>query len=319
MGQGVKRLGLGSAPESISGHLAAMRVRSGPPSNGGHGDEGDRPKNATRRIISESVESASTGRQPRSTSTGSVHNKVSSSKAVTGVVVRTQRQERRSATPDNNDGRLDLASPELPREPVTPISLGKNATKAPLASATCIGNGVLGLTSPEVAKWTKGESQKGKGKEKVAGMKKTRFARHLDAKESSREGDELADEGDREILVDGWQDEEREQELSLQVSPRRPTAPPAWLQSPHRPSAGNLNMNAAAQDFLRSIIHDVMYDFQRETKAEMMGLHLDLVRMGRGWKHELREVMEEWNGEIQELKAENKRLREENERLRRGY
>ncbi|KAI9571253.1 WD40-repeat-containing domain protein [Boletus coccyginus] len=319
MGQGVKRLGLGSAPESISGHLAAMRVRSGPPSNGGHGDEGDRPKNVTCRITSESVESASTGRQPRSTSTGSVHNKVSSSKAVTGVVVRTQRQERRSATPDNNDGRLDLASPELPREPVTPISLGKNATKAPLASATCIGNGVLGLTSPEVAKWTKGESQKGKGKEKVAGMKKTRFARHLDAKESSGERDELADEGDPEILADGWQDEEREQELSLQVSPRRPTAPPTWLQSPHRPSAGNLNMNAAAQDFLRSIIHDVMYDFQRETKAEMMGLHLDLVRMGRGWKHELREVMEEWNGEIQELKAENKRLREENERLRRGY
>jgi len=295
-----------------------MRVRSGPPSNGGLGDEGDRRKNTTRRIISESVESASTRRQPRSTSTGSAHNKVSSSRAITGVV-RTQPQERRSATPDNSDDRLDLTSPESPHEPVTPIPLGKNATKAPLASATCTGNGVLGLTSPEVAKWAKGEGQKGKGKEKVIEMKKTRFARYPDVKGSSGGRDESADEDGPDILVDGRQNEEREQELSLQVSPRRPTAPPTWLQSPHRPSAGNLNMNAAAQDFLRSIVHDVMYDFQRETKAEMMGLHLDLVRMGRGWKRELREVMEEWNGEIQELKAENKRLREENERLRRGY
>ena len=317
MGREVERLGLGSAPESISGHLAAMRVQSGPPLNGDSRDKGDRPKDMTRRIISESVEGTSIGRKLRSTSTGSAHDKVSSSKAVKGIAVRTQQQQqRRSATPDNSDGRLDSSSPELPREPVTPISLGKNATKAPLASATCTGDGLLGLTSPEVAKWAKGESQKGKGKEKVAEMKKTRFAQHPDAKESSGGSDESEDEGS---LGDEGRDEERAQELSLQVSPRRPTAPPTWLQSPHRPSTENLNMNGAAQDFLRSIVHDVMYDLQRETKAEMMGLHLDLVRMGRGWKRELREIMEEWNGEIQELKAENRRLKEENGRLRRGY
>jgi protein NEDD1 len=301
-------------------HLAAMRVRSGPPLNGGPRDQGDRPKNTTRRIISESAESTSVGRKLRSTSTGSAHDKVSSSKVVNGVVVRTQeQQERRSVTPDNSDDRLELSSPELPCEPVTPISLGKNATKAPLASAACIGNGVLGLAGPEVAKWAKGESRKGKGKEKVIEMKKTRFAQHPDTKESSGGNDESEEKGSPEIPGDERQDEERAQELSLQVSPRRSTAPPTWLQSPHRPSAANPNMNVAAQDFLRSIVHDVMYDFQRETKAEMMGLHLDLVRMGRGWKRELREIMEEWNGEIQELKVENRRLKEENERLRRGY
>ncbi|KAH0827105.1 hypothetical protein J3R83DRAFT_4791 [Lanmaoa asiatica] len=318
--QDIERLGLGCAPESISGHLAAMRVRSGPPLNGGSRDGGTRPKNTTRRIISESVESASIGRKLGSTSTGSGQGEISTSKAVNEVVGRTrQKQERRSTTPDNIDGRLDLSSPELPREPVTPISFGKNGAEAPLVSATNTGVCVLGLTSPEVAKWAKGESQKGKRKEKVIGIKRTRFSQHPDAKESSRGSDESEDEDGPEIPVDEQRDEEREQELSLQVSPCRPTAPPTWLQSPHRPSAANLNMNAAAQDFLRSIVHDVMYDFQRETKAEMMGLHLDLVRMGRGWKQELREIMEEWNGEIRELKAENRRLKEENERLQRGY
>ncbi|KAG6376419.1 hypothetical protein JVT61DRAFT_2406 [Boletus reticuloceps] len=312
MGLDVERLGLGPAPVSISGHLAAMRVRSGPPLNDDPRDEGG-PKTTTRRIASESVETASNGRKHRPTSAGSAHNKVLSSKAV----ARTQKQERRSATPDNSDDRLDLSSPELPHEPVTPISLWKNTTKPPLTSATCTSSGVLGLASPEVATWAKGESQKGKGKEKVA-VKKARFAQQPDAKESSGGSDEEEEEGGAEIVMDERLDEEREQELSLQVSPRRPTAPPTWLRSPHRPSTANLNMNGAAQDFLRNIVHDVMYDFQRETKAEMMGLHLDLVRTGRGWKRELREIMGEWNSEIQELKAENRRLKEENERLRRG-
>ena len=293
-----------------------MRVRSGPLD--APRDKEDRPKNATRRIISESVENTSIGQKLKPTSVGSAHNKVPSSKAVNGIVRRTQ-QEQRSTTPDNNDDHLDLSSPELPREPVTPISLGKHATKAPVASATCTGSGVLGLTCPEVQKWAKGEGQKGKGKGKVVEVKRTRFAQHSDAKESLQGSDKSEDEGGAEILADEGRDEEQEQKLSLQVSPRRPTVPPSWLQSPHRPSTANLNMNAAAQEFLRNIVHDVMYDFQRETKAEMMGLHLDLVRMGRGWKRELREIMGEWSDEVQELRAENRRLKEENERLRRGY
>ena len=56
-----------------------------------------------------------------------------------------------------------------------------------------------------------------------------------------------------------------------------------------------------------------------KTKAEMMGLHLDLVRMGRGWRKEVRDALAEYASELRELREENRRLREENERLRRGY
>jgi len=54
----------------------------------------------------------------------------------------------------------------------------------------------------------------------------------------------------------------------------------------------------------------------------MTGLHLDLVRMGRGLRKELREVAEGGGGgllELERLREENRLLREENERLRRGY
>ena len=70
---------------------------------------------------------------------------------------------------------------------------------------------------------------------------------------------------------------------------------------------------------VRGIVRDVMFDYQMETRQEMMGLHLDLVKMGRSWKAELRSLMDEYVGDLSELREENKRLREENERLRRGY
>lgn len=53
-----------------------------------------------------------------------------------------------------------------------------------------------------------------------------------------------------------------------------------------------------------------------------MGIHLDLVRMGRGLRREFREVVEGGTGgmlEVERLREENRLLREENERLRRGY
>ena len=51
----------------------------------------------------------------------------------------------------------------------------------------------------------------------------------------------------------------------------------------------------------------------------MMGLHLDLLRMGRSWKAELRALMEEYVGDLREMREENGSLRRENERLRRGW
>ncbi|EAU80615.2 hypothetical protein CC1G_10182 [Coprinopsis cinerea okayama7 len=112
--------------------------------------------------------------------------------------------------------------------------------------------------------------------------------------------------------------------LTLQVSPvRRPMATNtsgatmnSWT-SPVRPSA-QPPPGAAAHDLLKSIVQDVMYDYQKQTKADIEGLHLDLLRVGRSWKAELRELMEEYVGDLNDLREENRRLREENERLRRG-
>ncbi|KIK92307.1 hypothetical protein PAXRUDRAFT_830066 [Paxillus rubicundulus Ve08.2h10] len=310
------RLAVESGPsESISGHFA--RMRSGSILDGGPKEAGQ--ISSTRRVISESHSGSSTRqRVTRLTSSATAGSRVSS-KLSPQVVSGTQRKEQRSATPDNDEDRPNMSPPDLPRDPVTPISLGKNRRKAPMTTMTSAGMGVVGFGSPEVVRWAKGDTCKEKEKEKEVGVKKARFLRHQGTAESDRESDDNQAGTDFESPANEERDNAREQELSMQVSPRRPTAPSTWLPSPHRPSAANLNMNAAAQDFLRNIVRDVMYDFQRETKAEMVGLHLDLVRMGRGWRRELREVLEESGGEIQQLKEENKRLREENERLRRGH
>ncbi|KAJ3996279.1 WD40-repeat-containing domain protein [Lentinula boryana] len=126
----------------------------------------------------------------------------------------------------------------------------------------------------------------------------------------------------------------REESLSWQISPRRPgsVGPSAsssmpWKTSPvrhshlHRqyPNIPGSPGGSSPQDLLRNIVRDVMHDFHQESRAEVMGLHLDLVKIGRGWKKELRELMGEYSGELKQLREENRRLREENERFRRGY
>ncbi|KIJ69191.1 hypothetical protein HYDPIDRAFT_144970 [Hydnomerulius pinastri MD-312] len=317
------RLGVRAEPhESISGHLAAMRTRSGSKLDFGTKQTGGISPNG-RRVVSESHNGSSSRRGfATSASSSAVGTKEPSSKRTSHVAQgpeSTQQVHQRSITPENDDDRTDLSSPDLPRDPVTPISLGKKKSKTGVSTGS-IGMGVPGLGSPEVAKWARGGDPKGKGKE--VEVKKARFLRPEGDAESDGETDDGEATSDFEAVNEDpneERDKARDKELSMQVSPRRPTAPPTWLPSPHRPSQANLNMNATAQDFLRNIVRDVMYDFQRETKAEMMGLHLDLVRMGRGWRRELREVMEEWGGEAEQLREENKRLREENERLRRGY
>jgi len=172
---------------------------------------------------------------------------------------------------------------------------------------------ILGLGTPEVERWvqagkpeerSKPEKRDIKGKGKTVGFQ-----------------DEL---GDSDQGGDDDQDGEKHN-LWMQISPRRP--PPgvsssgsgsadSWTASPAvGPSPGG----SSAHELLKTIVQDVMYDFQRETKAEMMGLHLDLLRMGRGWKTELRTLMDEYVGDLRDLREENQRLRLENERLRRVY
>ncbi|KAF8503702.1 hypothetical protein F5888DRAFT_1664297 [Russula emetica] len=104
--------------------------------------------------------------------------------------------------------------------------------------------------------------------------------------------------------------------LSVQATPRKA----AWAMSPLRNSIaeGSPGVNGVA-GLLHALISDAMLDFRQETRAEMVGLHLDLVRMGGAWRKEMRAVMQEYVGDLKELREENRKLREDNERLRRGY
>lgn len=164
------------------------------------------------------------------------------------------------------------------------------------------------MGTPEVERWI----EAGNGKEQEDDAQRGN-GRRVGFKEMDAEKGSGSDEGE---------DDEEPAHLTMQLSPRR--APPPWAQAPmpspllgiSSPSVGS---GSAAHNLLRTIMADVMYDYQRDTKAEMMGIHLDLVRMGRAIKKELREGLEGGAGELERLREENKMLREENERLRRGY
>lgn len=168
---------------------------------------------------------------------------------------------------------------------------------------------MLGLGTPEVNRWIEAgngggeaEARKDKGKGKAVGFQET-----LDAFE---DGDE--DEDDKE------------NERSLVISPLRRGKPAQhdWAAaSPTRfamPSSPGVPTTGPAHELLRTIVKDVMCDFQQESRNEMVGLHLDMLRMGRNWKKDMKEMME-YMGSLKALQEENLRLREENERLRRGY
>jgi protein NEDD1 len=191
----------------------------------------------------------------------------------------------------------------MKNDPITPVPAQKKSKK---------GMNVLGLGTPEVERWVqagkvnernKPKRRDIKGKGKTVGFQ-----------------DELADSDEENDNDDS--EKERERDLSMQISPRRPApgvsasgSTDSWAASPAvGPSPGG----SSAHELLKTIVQDVMYDFQRESKAEMMGLHLDLLRMGRGWKAELRTLMDEYVGDLKDLREENQRLRLENERLRRG-
>ncbi|KAF9261241.1 WD40 repeat-like protein [Marasmius fiardii PR-910] len=160
---------------------------------------------------------------------------------------------------------------------------------------------------------------------------------------------------------DEGEEEEEGGDLSMQISPaRRPRSQASDrmfnvnvnntpTRSPHHHHHNSHSQSP--QDLLRNIVHSVLSDFHLQTHREMTNLHLDLVRMGRGWRNDVREavkeemgaVMEEMvqdmkesfvreirdglgqahsaplgmQGDLRELREENRRLREENEKLKR--
>ncbi|KAF8163681.1 WD40-repeat-containing domain protein [Crassisporium funariophilum] len=201
-------------------------------------------------------------------------------------------------------------SPDLPgtrMDPVTPVPAQKlNKQKS--------GMHVLGLGTPEVDRWIRAGQEDQRKKREPRGDTKGKGKTV-----GFQDEDEEMDHDERAAR------EARERSLTMQVSPRRPTpssTAASWAASPAlNPGNGvpGTPGSSSAHELLKTIVQDVMYDFQRDTKAEMVGLHLDLVRMGRGWKTELRELMDEYVGDLRDLREENQRLRLENDRLRKGY
>ena len=120
-------------------------------------------------------------------------------------------------------------------------------------------------------------------------------------------------------------------ERALQVTPARPRAqrysgpwPP--MPSPLRRgledmqhTGGAPSSIASVHNMLQQIMRDVMYDYQEDMRTELVGMHVDMVRMGRNWKKDMKDVMDTYAKDLEELREENRLLREENERLKRGY
>lgn len=123
----------------------------------------------------------------------------------------------------------------------------------------------------------------------------------------------------------------KKKETTLQVTParhgmRRHSG--AWLPVPSPLRSGLEDMQhtggapssiANVHNMLHQIMRDVMYDYQEDMRTELVGMHLDMVRMGRSWKKDMKDVMDAYAKDLGELREENRLLREENERLKRGY
>ncbi|KAJ7097990.1 WD40-repeat-containing domain protein [Mycena belliarum] len=239
---------------------------------------------SSSRAVAQSISARARSRSGSTSRPGSSASQRSSVPPVPSLpAASTLRSESRTPSPD---------LPSVRADPVTPLPLRN-------------GRSVMG--TPERVEATDNRSNgNGKCKGKTVNFK----------------------DGNEENLPEGGDEPERERSLSMQISPRRPSSAgrgisASWapLPSPLRNAipASPANGNTSAHELLRSIIGDAMHDFQQEQRSAAVGLHLDLLKIGRGWKSELRELMDEYVGDLRELREENKRLREENENLRRGY
>ena len=277
---------------------------------------------STRRVVSQSSSGSGSSSSSASVSAGIAQQ---ARRRVSGSSVAS----RLSQTPSP-----DLPGMEDDGGPVTPIPAYKAKAKARAQAA-------LGVGTPELDQWVKAGQGLGNAAAQAKDGKRVGFA-----------GDNTSDDDEPEEIErarSSDEDEERElnarggptrtstgsaldarlprAELAMQVSPRRPlatgpSASRAWAPVPsplRNPTAPASPQARAAQDMLQALLRDALHDFRQETKAEIVGLHLDLIRMGTGWRAEMREAMGEFAEEMRELREENRRLREENERLLRGY
>ncbi|KAG1858041.1 WD40-repeat-containing domain protein [Suillus subalutaceus] len=281
--------------ESISARLASLRTDKSRETRVASGS-------SARSDITRTSSNSSVGTKTKGSSLKRAPSTISISSSKT-------RDSTRSKTPTNEDqdARTDLSSPDLPIDPVTPVSDMKRQTAGVAVEAqkprvrTSVGRTrtETGSTGLGVIGTAKSRGSKNKGKEKEVDMDAEDAGKceELDAVEEDEEGAQIA----------------RERELLMQVSPRRPAAQ-THVPSPLRRTSGPLSMQSGASGAYE-LFQGLIADMQAKNHADMKALHVDMLRMGRG----LRQEMEEWGGEVKKLREENERLREENDRLRRGY
>jgi protein NEDD1 len=280
--------------ESISARLASLRTDKTRETRVASGS-------SARSEITRASSNSSVGTKTKGSSLKRAPSTISISSSKT-------RDSTRSKTPTNEDqdARTDLSSPDLPIDPVTPVSdvkrpsarIAVEAQKSRVRTSVGKTRTETGSTGLGVVGTANSRGSKDKGKEKEVNM---------DAEDSGRYEELDAVEEDEEAqMIQG-------SKLSMQVSPRRP-ATQTCVPSPLRRTSGTLSMQSGtsgAYELFRGLIADM----QAKNHADMKALHVDMLRMGRG----LRQEMEEWGGEMKKLREENERLREENDRLRRGY
>ena len=228
---------------------------------------------------------------------------------------------RRSLTP----------SPELPDVddgPATPLPLAKRAAAAKArekekgkGKGKAGGMGVLGLGTPEVERWVKAGDPGARAGDEREG-RKVGFA--SEDEEGGVDEVEIARRVPLPDDVPSALAPAPAPAFAMQVSPaRRPGADaPSWatVPSPLRaPGVQSSPGTRAAAGLLQTLLRDAMHEFRRETHGELVGLHLDMLRMGRGLRGEMRAAVDEFRAEVAELREENRVLREENERLKRGF
>ncbi|KAH9079276.1 WD40-repeat-containing domain protein [Lactarius deliciosus] len=245
-----------------------------------------------------------------------------------GQVRETVRQRTTSAVSRTSTTRARSPVPPVPRVPSLARSTSTR-TPSPELSMTSLlrdtvppfpmkkqdqprkkGLSVLGLATPEVERWiARKDSEKGDViKFPIDGGEED------EAEGAGKLGGIRVEE---EVVEQGNATEARRlRTLSMQITPRKS----AWAASPlrHSIAEGSPGLNGV-KGLLHALISDAMLDFRQETRSEIVGLHLDLVRMGQSWRKEMRTAMQEYVGDLKELREENRKLREENERLRRGY
>lgn len=288
-------LGVRANPgESISARLASLHVKE-------------------TRVTSSSSTRSDVTRTSSNLNAGAKNAGSSLKRAASTISIPSSktRDTARSKIPVNEDEDMhaDLSSPDLPMDPITPVSSAQNFKNQQAAGMTAEAQETRVMAGEGRARTETTSKGLGKnGAAKSSGSKDKGKGKAVDV-EAAHDADACTKAEEDE---EGAAQQARERELSMQVSPRRPTAS-TWVPSPLRPS-NTFPMHSGASGAYE-LFRGLIADMQAKNHADVKALHLDMLRMGRG----LRQEMKEWGEEVTKLREENVKLREENERLRKGH